>query len=483
MMKTASSAISFRLKIALLAGLITGGIVLGAMILLWKLTYQFSLSGLDQNIWNLGARNLQRQVGASHWERLEESLSFVSGEEHLPHYTLWVETRGRVGYVSPNWPQGLEPSRYTKVWDERSREQPPQSPERGAPLSSSNPALPILSADYYTEFSNGEKWRLGVLNNYYTNLAIAVNIEEFDQGMRQLKRSYYLVLPLALVMAVGGAWFIAQRSLRPVNALTDAVEGVSARGLDQRVEGAGYEVEFQRLIRMYNEMMERLENSFYQATRFSADASHELKTPLARLQIELEEALRNAEDESTDQQVYSSLLDEIGRLKGITEKLLLLSSSDSGKLSLSLETINLSEIFRNVVEDCEARVQGHVIEAVVEDGIEIKGDAVLLEQAIQNLATNALRYSDEESRILFSMNVADGQVFIRVQNSGTPIKSSDRERIFERFYRVDSARTSRKGGVGLGLSLSREIARSHRGELFLETSDTTATIFVLQLPL
>ena len=134
-MKTGASRISFRLKIAMLAGLITGGIVLGAGILLWKLTYQFSLHGLDQNIWNLGVRNLQRQVGASHWERLEESLSFVSGEETLPQYALWAETRGRLVYSSSNWPEGLYPSKYARPWDERSPEQAPQAPERRAPLS------------------------------------------------------------------------------------------------------------------------------------------------------------------------------------------------------------------------------------------------------------------------------------------------------------------------------------------------------------
>ena len=482
-MKTGASRISFRLKIAMLAGLITGGIVLGAGILLWKLTYQFSLHGLDQNIWNLGVRNLQRQVGASHWERLEESLSFVSGEETLPQYALWAETRGRLVYSSSNWPEGLYPSKYARPWDERSPEQAPQAPERRAPLSASNPALPILSADYYTEFSGGKTWRMGILNNYYTNLAIAVDIEEFNQGMNQLKRSYYLVLPFALLLAVSGAWLIAQRSLRPIETLTEMVEGVTELGLDKRIEGARYEVEFQRLIRMYNQMMGRLEKAFDQAIRFSADASHELKTPLARLQAELEAALKNAPHESSDQKVYSSLLDEIGRLKGITEKLLLLSTSDSGKLKLTLEPVNLSEILKNVVEDCEARTEDRKIDSKIPDGVEIDADALLLEQAIQNLATNALRYSDAKSKITFSLNVTSEQVSIRVENSGTPISKSDQNRIFERFYRVDAARSSRKGGVGLGLSLSREIVRAHGGELFLEKSDPAQTVFVLELPL
>lgn len=233
-------------------------------------------------------------------------------------------------------------------------------------------------------------------------------------------------------------------------------------GLDQRIEGTSYEVEFQRLIRMYNEMMGRLEKAFYQATRFSADASHELKIPLARLQAELEAALKNAPHESSDQRVYSSLLDEMGRLKGITEKLLLLSTSDTGKLKLTLEPVNLSEILQNVVEDCEARTEDRAIDPKIPEGVEVEADAILLEQAIQNLATNAIRYSDRESKITFSLDVNGEQVFIRVENSGTPISESDQDRIFECFYRVDAARSSRKDGVALGLSLSREIVRARR---------------------
>ena len=144
--------------------------------------------------------------------------------------------------------------------------------------------------------------------------------------------------------------------------------------MDQRIEGASYEIEFQRLIRMYNEMMARLEKAFYQATRFSADASHELKTPLARLQAELEEALKNAPHESKDQQVYSSLLDEIGRLKGITEKLLLLSTSDTGKLKLTLDSVNLSEVLKNVVEDCEARAEDRAIDTSIPENVFVEAD-------------------------------------------------------------------------------------------------------------
>ena len=139
-----------------------------------------------------------------------------------------------------------------------------------------------------------------------------------------------------LLLAGLSAWFVAQRALRPIAALTRTAERVTARGLDQRIPAMPRDQEFNRLIIVFNEMLDRLEKSFQQATRFSADASHELKTPLARLQVELEQALESAPASSPQQEVYSSMLDEISRLKAMVQKLLLLSLADAGQLKVQV---------------------------------------------------------------------------------------------------------------------------------------------------
>ena len=274
---------------------------------------------------------------------------------------------------------------------------------------------------------------------------------------------------------------VATRSLRPVERLTAAVEGLSARGLGKRVERVGHEKEFQRLVDMFNEMTVRLEKSFDLTRRFSADASHELKTPLARLKMELEVALKEAEPESKEQVTYSNLLDEMARLSGIVDKLTLLSSSDAGKLELSLEAVNVSEMLENVVEDCEALSGGGRLERRIAGDICIEADRVLLEQALQNLCGNALKYGDSSGVVRVSLSEEGSLKRIEIANEGEAIPGAEWERLFERFYQRDLSRSDRVGGVGLGLSLSREIARAHGGDLKLVRSDGVWTVFELTL--
>lgn len=151
----------------------------------------------------------------------------------------------------------------------------------------------------------------------YTTLALAANIDEFNADLTRLGIAFLAAVPVALLLVGGAAWFLASRALRPVETLTQATERVTAKGLDQRLPATGHDQEFQRLVTVLNEMMDRLERSFHQATRFSGDASHELKSPLARLQAELEQALAGAPSGPTQQLTYTSLLEEVLKLKAI----------------------------------------------------------------------------------------------------------------------------------------------------------------------
>jgi len=244
-----------------------------------------------------------------------------------------------------------------------------------------------------------------------------------------------------------------------------------------------HEQEFNRLVTVFNEMLARLEKSFQQATRFSADASHELKTPLARLQMELEQALENAPSGSPQQEVYSSLLDEISRLKAIVQKLLLLSLVDAGRLQLQLQPVNLSLMLTNVIEDCQTQAPMLKMETQIPPNIHVNADPDLLEQALQNLASNAGKHNHDGGIVRFELQLEADHVLIRVANTGSQIPPIERNRIFERFYRADPARSGRVEGTGLGLSLAREIIRAHGGDLSLETYNDEFTRFAVKLPL
>jgi len=480
---------SFRLKIALQSGLVTGALLLGSGVVLWQMTYRFSLGQLDREIRQLGQANLERVLGTDHWIRLEDALRFVAGGRTAGGFVLWVMNYDQVVYQSPGWPRGLAPEavplsdRFEGPAAPPPGQPPPPPPRRGEEISPRNPALPLKTPRFLTYRTDGRNWRVGVMGNPYVTLGIGADLKDLNTRLAGLGKTYAVALVATLLLVAGSAWFLARRALQPVTALTHAAERVTARGLDQRIPAMPGDEEFNRLVTVFNGMLARLERSFQQATRFSADASHELKSPLARLQVELEQALDAAPPGSPSQQAYSSLLDEVGRLKAIVQKLLLLSLADAGQLHLQLEPVNLTRLVQNLVEDCQAQAPHLSVEGTQARAVTIRADASLLEQALQNLATNAIKFNREGGCIHFELAEETNCVRLRVSNSGPGISPGEGERIFERFYRGDASRSGRVEGVGLGLSLSREILRAHGGDLRFEGSDRDLTRFVAELPI
>jgi two-component system, OmpR family, heavy metal sensor histidine kinase CusS len=290
--------------------------------------------------------------------------------------------------------------------------------------------------------------------------------------------------PIALLLLSAAGWLLAGRALRPVQILTRVAAGVTARGLDQRVPATSADREFQALIDVINGMLERLEHSFRQATRFSADAAHELKTPLTILQGQLQQALQSAPAESAEQRRYADLIEEVQRLKIIVRKLLLLAQADSGQMRLSVERVDLSAAVKELCEDARQLAPGLRVEEDVEPGVAVMADPDLLRQALQNLVSNAIHYNREAGRVAFGLRRQDRQAVFALTNTLSPGTPIDPGRLFERFYRGDKARSRRNAdGAGLGLSLAREIVRAHQGDLVLRELRDDAVTFALTLPL
>jgi heavy metal sensor kinase len=296
-----------------------------------------------------------------------------------------------------------------------------------------------------------------------------------------LRRVLAPVVPLALVLIGTGAWLLSSLVMRPLNRLREAMTSMTPDALGQRLSSHGEDREFRELIGAYNAMLERLAASFEQASRFSADAAHELKTPLTVLQGRLELALRRSESGAM-QEDLAEMLEEVGRLAAITRKLLLLSQADAGGLALNVTKVDLAEMLAELVADGHMLATGHEIASAIEPGLSVQGDALLLGQLFNNLVSNALRYCPPGGRIEVAGRRAGDAVEVVFSNTTAPIAARERQRLFDRFYRLDPARTRKGEGSGLGLSLAREIARAHGGDLQLEPSAEDVVRLRVTLP-
>lgn len=341
--------------------------------------------------------------------------------------------------------------------------------------------LPEIPPRIETRRAGGKTWRIGIMGNPEVTMVLGVDLHRYHEDMASVRNAFFVAFPAALLLIAAGGWILAQRALRPVATLTRTAEGITARGLNQRIPPSVEDAEFVRLIGVFNAMLDRLEKSFNQAVRFSADAAHELKTPLTILQGELEQALQIALAGSPEQQTLNKLLEEVQRLKSIIRKLLLLSLADSGQLKLTLEPMDLSVALESVFEDTQILAPNLSVEQDIAPGVWVQADRDLLRQVVQNLTANAVKYNRRDGKIFFRLR-ADGQaVRLTIANTGKSIPPSERGRIFDRFYRADPSRNRKIEGVGLGLSLAREIARAHQGDLVLDETKEGIVSFTLIL--
>ena len=477
---------SFRLRLALLVGGVTAALLLGAGFVAWSLASGFNLERLDRELHELARRNLARVPGPGNWSRLDAALGLIGRGEGPPAYVIWARTYEREEYRSPGWPAELDPASLPVPAAYEGgitlTESPP--PPRKSGLNAQNPSLPVRQTTFRTVFASGATWRIAVTGNPYTTLVLGVRLEETTRDLDRLRDRYLAAVPAVLLLVGLGAWWLATRALRPVAALTDAAESITAQGLAQRIAAPAHDREFGRLVTVFNAMLDRLERSFQQARRFSADASHELKTPLALLQAEVEQGLRAEAAGSPAQQTYRSLLEEIHRLKSILDKLLLLSLADSGQLRVEGTPLDLPALLAGLIEDTGEMYPDLPLEPALAPGLAVTGDPTLLEQALRNLLGNAAKYNRPGGSVGVALRAEGAEAVVRIGNTGTGIPAGDVPRLFERFYRGDPARRrDRPEGAGLGLSLAREILRAHGGELRLSRAEPDWTEFEARLPL
>jgi signal transduction histidine kinase len=299
-----------------------------------------------------------------------------------------------------------------------------------------------------------------------------------------LATAYLTALPAAALAAAFGVWWITRKSLQPLQDVADAAEQIHAKALDQRLPQPAAQDEIGRLVLVLNDTFDRLERSFAQATRFSSDASHELKTPLTIMRGEIESALRSGLNNPEAGNLLDSLLSQTQRLSTITENLLLLSRADARALILKKEAIDFSALCHEVVEDAEILGIRRSIETKAEISPEVIvwADKSYVRQALLNLLDNAIKYNFESGTVSISLTKSGSLAIFRIANTGQEIPKDRETSVFERFYRADASRAGDVVGSGLGLSICREIVLAHGGHIWLERTKPGWTVFVLTLP-
>jgi heavy metal sensor kinase len=298
-----------------------------------------------------------------------------------------------------------------------------------------------------------------------------------------LARAYVAALPIAVLVAAFGVWWITRKALQPLQEVAAAAEQIDAKALHQRLPQPRVQDEIGRLVQVLNRTFDRLERSFEQATRFSSDASHELKTPLTIMRGEIESALKAAVDNPRIESLLDALLVETQRLCDIVEKLLLLSRADAGALTLTKKTLDFSAICYELAEDAQILAGPKRITAEFEIASEIKvlADESHLRRVLLNLLDNAIKYNVKGGALSISLTLSGALAMFRIANTGPGISKDHENRVFERFYRADPSRSSEISGSGLGLSICHEIVAAHEGQMWLEQLPSGWTAFTVAL--
>lgn len=477
---------SFRLRLALISMGLSGLVLLVFGLVAWWALSQSQLRSLDAELKTFGYRFAGRSGAKVDGPRQEESMIDIFGADGAQYrfFTLLSNDKETL-YRTKKWPEGLDSKNFpaSNIPLDPQPEVVPPPPKKGDQRSGKG-LRTIFEPRFYTTDIEGRRYRLGVFANPSIILICGADLDQFSRELLQLRNAFLAALPGALLVIALGAWWLGRKALRPIEVLGKDMEGVSAKQLDQRLATSASDVEFAQIIETYNSMLERLQRSFQQAVRFSADASHELKTPLAIMRGTLERGLVTFEGNAAAQEVFSELLEQTGRQAAILESLLLLSRADAGKLAISVEKFNLSQKIEIWLEDASLLGESRDIKisSDIEPGIEIEGDLIMLQQVAHNLFSNAVRYNLEGGEIVCALCRVEGDIEWSVANTGESIAEEDRERIFDRFERNLSLQESHEEGMGLGLSLAREIVIAHGGQIIVSDFSEGMTGFKVILP-
>jgi heavy metal sensor kinase len=311
-----------------------------------------------------------------------------------------------------------------------------------------------------------------------------LSLEGLDATLQRASLILLILTPSVFLMGLVGGWLVVGRALQPVEELTRTALELESRNLSRRIVPPVSDDEIGRLAAAFDQMLARLDRSFRQVQQFSADASHEMKTPLTTIRGEAEVALMGERTADEQRRALQTILAEAERMSRIIENLLLLARTDSDRGLLKHEPVALDELLLAAYEPLErvARAKSVQIELGDLPEVEVAGDRLWLLQLVTNLLNNAIKYTPEGGTVSLSLEQSGDEARVRVRDTGVGIPAEHQPFIFDRFYRVDAGRSRDSGGTGLGLSIARWVAESHGGSIEVQSEPGRFTEFLVRLP-
>ena len=314
---------------------------------------------------------------------------------------------------------------------------------------------------------------------------VGTSMESVGDTLHRFLILLVVAIPIALAVSLAGGWFLAGRALRPVDAITLAAQRIAAGDLSQRLKMSATFDEIGRLAATFNNMIGRLDASFRQIRQFTSDASHELRTPLTVMKGETDLVLRRPRPLEDYQSVLESNLEEIDRMSRIVDELLFLSRADMGEIKLETLPVALELLVEDIHRQATLLGQERNIEVVLGTVMPavVQGDDLRLRELLLNLVENAMKYSHPGGKVEIVLLKDGRDARLSVTDHGIGIDPSDHRRIFDRFFRTDTARAHTKKGTGLGLAICTWIADLHKGRVEVKSALGQGSTFTVVLPL
>ncbi|MGH9713115.1 MAG: sensor histidine kinase [Candidatus Acidiferrales bacterium] len=327
--------------------------------------------------------------------------------------------------------------------------------------------------------------RIDAAGNRY-DVEVATSTKDLDEALERFRHVLYLAVPALLLLAGLGGYWMSRRALAPVDEITQAARNIGAQNLAMRLAVPQTGDEIERLATTLNEMLARLDAAFLRITQFTADASHELRTPVSVMRTSAELALRKPRSDAEYREVLSQILGEAEKVSRLIEQLLLLARTDSGAAAIPITRTNLTEILEKAWRHAHILAEAKQIEPVDDvprTPIWIRGDAASLERLFLILIDNAVKYTPAGGQIALRLSSENGTACAEIRDTGIGIAREDVPHIFDRFYRADRARSRDTGGTGLGLAIGRWIAQANGGDIRVSSEPSNGSVFQVRLPL